>query len=69
MTTELLRKLRGLQGRNVSLCLVDGSRLDDVALVSVRTRTIWVFTNGEDTFVRVADVRDWWEAGLVRRAA
>ena len=69
MTTELLRRLRGLEGRNVNLCLADGSRLDDVALVSVGRRTIWVFANGQDSFVRVADVRDFWEAQPLRPAA
>lgn len=69
MSTELLRKFRRLEGQNVHLCLADGSRLDDVSLVSVRSRTIWVFGNGEDAFVRVEEVRDFWEAQPLRPAA
>lgn len=69
MSSELIRKLRRLEGRNVNLCLADGSRLDDVSLVSVRSRTIWVFGNGQDAFVRVDQVRDFWEAQPFRPAA
>ncbi len=61
MSAEQQLKLRGLEGRTVHLALVDGSRLDDVALVSARSRTVWVFTNGEDTFVPISDVVDVWE--------
>ncbi len=69
MSSELLRKLRRLEGQNVNLCLADGSRLDDVSLVSVRSRTIWVFRNGGDAFVRVDQVRDFWESQPLRSAA
>lgn len=62
MSADQQMKLRGLEGRTVHLALVDGSRLDDVALVSARSRTVWVFTNGEDTFVPIADVVDVWES-------
>ena len=62
MSAEQQMKLRGLEGRTVHLALVDGSRLDDVALVSARSRTVWVFTNGEDTFVPITDVVDVWES-------
>lgn len=62
MSAEQQMKLRGLEGRTVHLALVDGSRLDDVALVSARSRTVWVFTNGEDTFVPLSDVVDVWES-------
>ncbi|MFP5317154.1 MAG: hypothetical protein ACLGI2_02540 [Acidimicrobiia bacterium] len=62
MSAEQQMKLRGLEGRTVHLALVDGSRLDDVALVSARSRTVWVFTNGQDTFVPIADVVDVWES-------
>lgn len=62
MSAEQHMKLRGLEGRTVHLALVDGSRLDDVALVSARSRTVWVFTNGEDTFVPISDVVDVWES-------
>ena len=69
MGTDLIRKLRRLEGRNVHLCLADGSRLDDVSLVSVRSRTIWVFGNGADAFVRVDQVTDFWEASPLSSAA
>ena len=62
MSAEQHMKLRGLEGRTVHLALVDGSRLDDVALVSARSRTVWVYTNGQDTFVPIADVVDVWES-------
>ncbi len=69
MGVELLRRLRALEGRRVHLCLADGSRLDDVALVSVRSRTIWVFGSGEDTFVPSDQVSDFWEARPLTSAA
>ncbi|MDP8937191.1 MAG: hypothetical protein M3O23_05605 [Actinomycetota bacterium] len=69
MSGELLRRLRALEGRRVHLCLADGSRLDDVALVSVGRGTIWVFGGGEDTFVRTGQVRDFWEARPLSSAA
>ncbi len=69
MSSELVRRLRRLEGQNVNLCLADGSRLDDVSLVSVRSRTIWVFGNGGDAFVRVDQVRDFWESQPLLPAA
>jgi hypothetical protein len=69
MTTEKRRELRSLEGSPVYLSLVDGSRLDDVALVSARSRTLWIFANGQDVFVPVADVVDVWPARPVRSAA
>ena len=61
MTANQHRQLRGLEGRTVHLSLVDGSRLDAVSLVSARSTTLWVFNNGEDKFLPVADVIDVWE--------
>lgn len=63
------KELRVLEGRTVSLALADGSRFDDVALVSARSRTVWIYTNGEDAFLSVDDVVDVWEACPVRPAA
>jgi hypothetical protein len=57
-------RLLSLEGHHVSLALRDGSRIDDCQLVSAgrnRTRTLWLFTNGTDTFVPVRDVVDVWE--------
>jgi hypothetical protein len=56
--------LRALEGRQISLSLSDGSRIDDVQLVSAGRgglRTIWVFAYGMDTFVPLANVVDVWE--------
>jgi hypothetical protein len=69
MTVELLTKLRALEGGKVHLCLADGSRLDDVALVSADDGTVWVFHAGEDVFVPVERVTDFWEARPRSRAA
>ena len=44
----------------MNLALADGSRLDDVSLVSARGTTLWIFTAGEDRFVPVTAVIDAW---------
>lgn len=57
-------QLRNLEGRRVSLALVDGSRLDDCQLVSGGRRgaeSVWVFTNGGDAFIPLGCVVDVWE--------
>lgn len=69
MTAEQHRNLRRLEGRAVHLALADGSRYDDVALVSARRNTIWVFCNGEDTFLAADQVVDVWEDVPSRSAA
>ena len=63
--------LRVLEGRQVSLSLRDGSRIDDCQLVSAgrsTTETLWVFTNGQDVFIRLGDVLDVWEPATSRAA-
>ncbi|MDQ4132749.1 MAG: hypothetical protein M3179_05965 [Actinomycetota bacterium] len=62
MTERRRRELRKLEGRPVHLALSDGSRLDRVSLVSVRTNKLWVFTEGHDVFLPIADVVDFYEA-------
>ena len=65
MTLERVTSLIGhLEGRRVSLALIDGSRLDDCELVSAGrgTVTLWLFINGGDVFVPVSDITDAWEA-------
>jgi hypothetical protein len=65
MTVERAIHLIGhLEGRRVSLALTNGSRLDDCELVSAGhgRGTLWIFVNGADVFVAVADVTDAWEA-------
>jgi hypothetical protein len=65
---ELLLDLRRLEGRRVCLSLVDGTRIDECQLVSVAPtgrRTVWVYKNGEDAFIPIADICDAWEARSV----
>lgn len=69
MTGALHTDLRRLEGRMVHLALADGSRLDDVALVSARSRSVWVFVNGEDAFLPIDAIVDVWEAQPYRTAA
>lgn len=63
--------LRILEGRQISLALRDGSRIDDCQLVSAgraATETLWLFTNGHDVFVPLCDVLDIWEPASSRAA-
>jgi hypothetical protein len=69
VTSEQRTGLRALEGQLVHLALADGTRLDDVALVSAGRSTLWVFDNGEDVFVPVEGVVDAWEARPYRSAA
>jgi hypothetical protein len=69
MTAQQHRDLRTLEGRMVHVALADGSRMDDVALVSTRGTKLWIFDGGEDSFVAVDAVIDLWEAQPVRSAA
>jgi hypothetical protein len=53
-----------LEGRQVSVALHDGTRIDDSNLVSSgrrRARTLWLFANGEDVFVPLDEVVEVWE--------
>jgi hypothetical protein len=64
MRQKRFAELRSLEGRQVGVALADGSRIDDCQLVSAGragVRTLWVFTNGADTFVPHHDVADVWE--------
>ena len=72
MTNQQLKDLRELEGRQVSLALVDGSRIDDATLVSAgrgHTNTLWLFDTGNDVFVPIENVRQVWEARPSRVAA
>jgi hypothetical protein len=67
-----MAQLRELQGRRVSLALFGGDRIDDAQLISAGRpglRTVWVFTNGSDTFLPVGDIIDVWEAEPDRLSA
>jgi hypothetical protein len=61
--------MRALEGRQVSIALTDGSRIDDCQLISAGrpgTPTLWLYDNGSDRFLTLADVRDVWESGVAR---
>jgi hypothetical protein len=62
MTREARTALNELEGRQVSVALNDGSRIDDCQLVLAGRSKLWVFVNGHDTFVHVDRVTDVWEA-------
>lgn len=65
------RGLRDLEGREVSLALADGSRLDAVTLVSAgrgRTPSVWIYTGGMDVFVPRPTIVDAWESPPPRAA-
>jgi len=62
MTRERRTHLSNLEGRRVSLSLIDGSRIDDCELVLVGRCKAWIFTNGRDAFVSLGRVIDFWEA-------
>ena len=60
-----VRRLRDLEGREISISLLDGSRLDGVTLVSAGrggTTSVWVFDGGMDVFVPRTHVIDAWES-------
>jgi hypothetical protein len=64
MRKERIDQLRVLEGRQVSLALRDGSRIDDCQLVSVgraKVRSVWIFTQGLDLFLSLNDLIDVWE--------
>src|SRR3954452_16672760 len=64
MNDQLSRTLSSLEGRQVSISLRDGTRIDDGSLVSCgrnRLNTLWVFVNDEDVFVPRSQVTDIWE--------
>jgi hypothetical protein len=65
MTSDRVAEIsRCLEGRRVSVALIDGSRIDDCELVSAGQhglQSLWLYTNGADTFVPLVDVADLWE--------
>ena len=65
MHTQPFSEYRALLGRQVSVALTDGSRIDDCQLVSAtggRVKQLWLFANGEDLFVPSDRVADVWPA-------
>ena len=69
MTAARRRELRRLEGSNVHLALRDGSRRDDVMLVSAHGLTVWIFDTGQDVFIPAADVLDFWPAARTGSSA
>ena len=64
-------RMRTLEGRQVSLALRGGDRIDDCQLVSAARRgtgTVWVVWNTMDVFLPVEDVLDVWEVRPSRAA-
>ena len=64
--------LYNLEGRQVSVALRDGFRIDDCQLVSApraNAETLWLFSNGDDVFVDVSEVIDVWEVACTGKAA
>ena len=62
--------LQQWEGRQVSVALADGSRIDDCQLVSAgrhETTSVWLFAGGVDRFVPTADLVDVQE--YVRKSA
>jgi hypothetical protein len=58
------RSLALLEGRQVSIVLHDGSRIDDCQLVSAgrsRVAKVWLFANGHDAFIPRDGIADVWE--------
>jgi hypothetical protein len=65
MTPSRISALRTLEGRQVCIALASGARIDGCQLVSAgrgSAATLWVFTNGADTFISHGDIVDLWEA-------
>jgi hypothetical protein len=60
MTADKRRELHRFEGSSINVALADGSRLDDVSLVSARGVKLWIFDSGEDRFVPVTDIVDVW---------
>ena len=57
---------KALEGRQVSVALVDGTRIDDCQLVSAPRDDlggVWVHTNGVDSVLPVDHIGDAWEVG------
>jgi hypothetical protein len=68
---SIVSSLRDLEGREVSIALANGSRLDAVTLISAGrggTATVWVYAGGIDVFVPRPQVVDAWETSPARAA-
>jgi hypothetical protein len=64
MSTTRLEELRALEGREVTLALSHGRRVDAAWLVSVApggSDDVWLFVAGADQFVPLAEIVDFFE--------
>jgi hypothetical protein len=64
-------QMRRLEGKQVSVSLRGGDRLDACQLISGSrsgTGTVWLFWNGIDVFIPVENVLDVWEVPASRVA-
>ena len=72
MKTQQERSLRLIEGRQVSVALRDGTRIDDCSLVSSgrnQVENLWLFIHGEDVFIPTSDVVDVWVTDTSRPRA
>jgi hypothetical protein len=63
-TMQRQRSFRSMEGHHVFISLADGSRLDDVELVSAghgRAATLWISDGETDSMIKASDVVDLWE--------
>jgi hypothetical protein len=64
MGTQVQSDVRSLEGLHVNMALRGGERIDDCQLISAGhggVDNVWIYANGEDVFVPIADVMDLWE--------
>jgi prepilin-type processing-associated H-X9-DG protein len=69
MTTRSRFDVQKLEGRTVNVALADGSVLGPVPLVLARQNTLWIVSEGEDTFVPLDRVVNVWDAPPFRPSA
>ena len=62
MTRNRLSDLVRLEGQQVGIALIDGSRIDDCQLVFAGRDRVWVFSNGRDKWLNATTVCDFWES-------
>lgn len=65
ITTRDPSRMAGLEGRQVSVALDDGSRLDDCQLMSAGRKgapSLWLVAGGDDVFIPLERVVEVWEA-------
>lgn len=67
-----MNQYQSLEGRQVSVALRDGSRIDDSQLISAGRQgdeSLWLFSNHADVFLSLQDVIDLWEVADGPRVA